>query len=161
MKNRYRIAFWTSVFGLIIFIFDFGFPQTDALQRVLNGFYYLFLGVGVISIISRYIGSHQLLKRKVFIFDILFIGYTFLIYTIFLFNGKAFLEYSPLARPIWLKIAIIFFFIREASEIKINYKRTFLNPAQLFVLSFLLVILMGTFLLKLPEATYGGISFID
>ena len=161
MKNIYRIAFWISVLGLIVFIFDFGFPQDDGVQKVLNGFYYIFLGVGVLAIVARYIGNRQLLKRKVFILDLIFTAYTLLIYFIFLFYGTKFLEYSSITRPIWLKIAIIFFFIREASEIRINYKRTFLNPAQLFVLSFLMVILLGSFLLKLPNSTNNGISFVD
>lgn len=36
-----------------------------------------------------------------------------------------------------------------------------LNPAQLFILSFFAIIVLGTFLLILPKATYSGIGFID
>jgi Trk-type K+ transport system membrane component len=56
---------------------------------------------------------------------------------------------------------VLFTFIREFSELKINFKRTVLNPAQLFILSFLVIIFIGTFLLILPNATYNGISYLD
>ena len=79
----------------------------------------------------------------------------------YLFVGTPFETDLLLENPIWLRIAVIFTFIREFSEAKFNYKRTLLNPAQLFVASFLVVIFFGTFLLMAPKATYEGISFID
>ncbi len=36
-----------------------------------------------------------------------------------------------------------------------------LSPAKILVISYLLVILLGTLMLKLPKATYSGISWID
>ena len=42
-----------------------------------------------------------------------------------------------------------------------NYKKSHLNPAQLFITSFVGIVLLGTFLLMLPKATYDGISFLD
>lgn len=51
-------------------------------------------------------------------------------------------------------------FIREFSDIKLNYKRTLLDPSQLFITSFFLIIRLGTMLLMLPEATLNGITFI-
>ncbi|MBN2237544.1 MAG: ATPase [Bacteroidales bacterium] len=42
-----------------------------------------------------------------------------------------------------------------------NLNRTVLNPAQLFILSFLVIIIIGSFLLILPNATYDGISYLD
>src|SRR5690606_18101870 len=35
------------------------------------------------------------------------------------------------------------------------------NPAQLFIISFLVIILAGALLLMLPNATHGGISFLN
>ncbi|MFZ1333606.1 MAG: potassium transporter TrkG [Flavobacteriales bacterium] len=79
----------------------------------------------------------------------------------YLFVGVPFETDLLLENPIWVRIAVLFTFIREFSEIKFNYKRTLLNPAQLFVTSFLLLIFFGSFLLMLPNATYEGISFVD
>src|SRR5699024_10708781 len=61
----------------------------------------------------------------------------------------------------WVRFVIALTFIREFSEQSIAYKRTFLNPAQLFILSFISLILIGSFLLVLPEATHTEISFVD
>jgi Trk-type K+ transport system membrane component len=60
-----------------------------------------------------------------------------------------------------LKFAILLTFIREFAEQKINYKRALLNPAQLFIVSFLGIILFGAFLLQLPNAAFSKISFLD
>src|SRR5690606_11209972 len=57
--------------------------------------------------------------------------------------------------------AVILSFIREFSERKLNLSRTYFNPAQIFILSFLIIILLGSLLLMLPKATHNGISFID
>lgn len=77
------------------------------------------------------------------------------------FGDQAQRHISFLYDDIWIKFAIIFTFIREFSEQNISYKRTNLNPAQLFIISFLSIILIGSFLLMLPKATYNGLSFID
>src|SRR5690606_41749121 len=50
---------------------------------------------------------------------------------------------------------------RGATLPKINYKRSVLNPAQLFVISFIGLILIGSFLLMLPNSTHNGISFVN
>ncbi|HBT09758.1 MAG TPA: ATPase, partial [Leeuwenhoekiella sp.] len=61
----------------------------------------------------------------------------------------------------WVKAAILLTFIREFAEQRIDYKKSHLNPAQLFIASFIAIVLLGTFLLMLPKATYEGISFLD
>ncbi|NJW55447.1 potassium transporter TrkG, partial [Salinimicrobium oceani] len=43
----------------------------------------------------------------------------------------------------------------------LNYNRELLNPAQLFIASFLGMIILGTLLLMLPRATHEGISALD
>ena len=58
-------------------------------------------------------------------------------------------------------MAVILSFIREFFELKLNLTRTYFNPAQLFIFSFLSIIFIGSLLLMLPKATYNGISFID
>ncbi len=161
LKMLYRIALWTSVLGVIAFISDFGFSQSVLSQKILSGFYFIVLGVGIISTFARYIENFGLIKRKVFVFDFLSICFTFWIFYMYLFVGVPFETDLILENPIWLRIAVLFTFIREFSEIRFSYKRTLLNPAQLFVISFLMIILFGTFLLMLPKATHEGLSFIN
>jgi len=161
LKLLYRFAFWISLLGIIAFISDFGFSQNDFIQKLFDWFFFIALGAGIISTFARYIENFSLIKRKVFVFDFLSICFTLWIYYLFLFVGVPFETDLLLENPIWVRIAVLFTFIREFSEIKINYKRTLLNPAQLFVASFLIIIFLGSFLLMLPKATYEGISFID
>ena len=161
LKLLYRIALGASILGLIAFISNFGFSQSGTSQKLFDAFYFIVLALGIVSTFARYITRHKLIKRKVFIFDFLSITFTLWIYYMYLFVGVPFETDLILENPIWVKIAVFFTFIREFSEVSINYKRTLLNPAQLFVISFLAIILIGTFLLLLPKATYNGLSFID
>lgn len=79
----------------------------------------------------------------------------------YLFVGTPFDTDLLLENPIWVKIAVLLTFVREFSELRINLNRTRLNPAQIFILSFLVIIFIGSLLLALPNATYEGISNLD
>lgn len=161
LKLLYRIAFWISLIGLIAIISDFGFYQNDFSQRLIDSFYFVVLGIGIISTFARYIQNTKLFKRKVFVFDLLSIAFTLWIFYMYLFVGVPFETDLLLENPIWIKIAVLLTFIRESSELKMDLNRTVLNPAQLFILSFLVIIIIGSFLLILPNATYDGISYLD
>lgn len=161
VKQLHKFAFWVSVIGLLAIVSDSGFNQTDNSQDFLEGFYFISLFVGFISTFTRYIRDPALLKRKAFVFDFLSVGFTFWLYYLLLFVGVPFETDLILENQFWLKAAVFFTFIREFSELKINFQRTVLNPAQIFILSFLVIIAIGSFLLILPNATYEGISYLD
>ncbi|MEA1784970.1 potassium transporter TrkG [Arenibacter sp. GZD96] len=161
LKKLDRVVFWISLVGLLAIITNIGFSQTLISQPFLDGFYFLILGLGIITTVVRYLKNNLLRKRKVFIFDLLSICFTLWLCYLYLFVGVPFTTDLILENPIWLKIAVLFTFIREFSELRINFKRTILNPAQLFILSFLILIFAGSLLLLLPNATYSGISYLD
>ena len=161
LKLFYKVAFWISLVGLIAIITDFGFSQSELSQNLLDAFYFIVLGVGLIATFARYIQKFTLIKRKVFIFDLLSVAFTVWIFYMYLFVGVPFETDLLLENPIWVKIAVLMTFIREVSERNINLKRTVFNPAQIFILSFLVIILIGSLLLVLPNATYSGISYLD
>jgi len=161
LKLFYRIAFWISLTGLIAIISDFGFYQNDFSQRLIDSFYFVVLGIGIVSSFARYIQNTELFKRKAFVFDLLSIAFALWIFYMYLFVGVPFETDLLLENPIWVKIAVFLTFIRESSELKMNLNRTALNPAQFFILSFLVIIFIGSFLLILPNATFDGISYLD
>jgi potassium uptake TrkH family protein len=71
-------------------------------------------------------------------------------------DSNRFLVYKLL-----LYVGITFIFITEFSHfVQLVYSRA-LNPGGILVGSFAFFIICGTFLLKLPNATYGGISTIN
>lgn len=156
----FNFAFGISIFGLILFVADFGFEQSRQFQHFLIAYYIVVLTTGVIATVLRYLLKSKSIKRSVLIFDGITVLLTLAVLLIHFF-GEETRDTSYLYDDIWVKFAIILTFIREFSEQNISYKRTFLNPAQLFVISFLSIILLGSFLLMLPKATYHGISFID
>lgn len=161
LRQFYRIAFWVSLVGLIAIISDLGYTQTIIYQKFIDGFYFFVLVVGLISTLSRYIQKFTLIKRKVFIFDLLSVLFTLWIFHMYLFVGTPFDTDLLLENPIWVKIAVLLTFIREFSEMRINLSKTRLNPAQIFILSFLVIIFIGSLLLVLPNATYEGITYLD
>ena len=161
LKKLYITAFWASVLGMFAFIFDFGFSQTMLVQQIIDAFYFVVIALGLSSTFARYYERPLLLKRKVAIFDVISVAYTLYIFYMYLFVGEAFKTDLILENPLWVVLAVILSFIREFSEQKLNLSRTYFNPAQLFILSFLTIIFLGSLLLMLPKATHNGISYVD
>jgi len=60
-----------------------------------------------------------------------------------------------------IQIYIIFNGILALTRAREKWLYLSLSPARIMVISYLLVILIGTLVLKLPKATYDGISWID
>lgn len=160
-KSLYNVAFVIVLAGFIAIIADFGFSQNAFFQKILDSFYFVVLGVGIVSTIARYSQSAKKVKTPAFVFDLLSIGFTLWLYYLYVFVGESFETDLILSNPLWVKIAVLLAFIRESSEIKINFKQAVLNPAQLFIISFLVIILIGSLLLMLPNATHHGIPYVD
>tara|TARA_R110001592_G_scaffold154837_4_gene384124 strand:+ start:1348 stop:3096 length:1749 start_codon:yes stop_codon:yes gene_type:complete len=161
LKRLDHLAFWISLSGIVVFIADFGYTQSDLSQSIINSYYFVVLGIGLASIILRYVERKNQQKTKVLIFDILSVLITLTVLYLHLIHGSSHKLHPILFNDNLIKSAVILTFIREFSELRLIYKRTVLNPAQLFIISFLIIILLGTVLLMLPRATYDGISFID
>ena len=150
-----------GILGLFIFVIDLGFNQTVFFQNIIEEIYLGINLVGLMTILLRAIFNGRGKKLSVIIFNILSLIY---LSTVLYFNlGSAISEHLPsfLQNMRGIEFGVILVFIRELSEQRINYKRTILNPAQLFVLSFFTIIILGSLLLMLPRATYEGISFLD
>lgn len=153
-----RTPFWVSLFTLLILIYDLGFTTLNPYQETLNKLYITCLWIGMFAIVRRYFSKGVYLSLAVKVFDafsiVLFL--TLLItrlapnHAVLLFDRKAMVFF-----------AVFIMLIREFSVLQFNLKKTKMNPAQLFVSSFLLVILVGALLLSFPKATYAPISYID
>lgn len=161
LRILYTISKWISLAGLMVIFFDFGFSQSDFSQKILDSFFFFVLGAGLVSTFARYIQNSALLKRKVVVFDISSVAFTLWIFYMYLFVGIPFETDLLLENPLWIQVAVILSFIREFSELTMNIKRTMVNPAQLFILSFLVIILIGSFLLMLPKASHSEITYLN
>ncbi len=157
----YRLALVSAILGIFLFVADFGFDKSAKLQETINTFYFVVIILGIVATILRYIERLKQIKRSVILFDIISIIITLIILYAHFLGEEAHRHISFLYNDNWVKFAIIITFIREFSEQDINYKRTVLNPGQLFIASFLIIIVLGALLLMLPNATHQGISFLD
>lgn len=144
---------------MFILAVDFGFDQSSSTQKVINIYYVFVMILGIISTTIRYFHKDFKINGKILFFDVISIIVTIVILYYYFFSSKGFQNF--LAQNYWIEIAVLLTFIRELAELRVNYKRTIINPAQLFIFSFLVIILIGAFLLLLPNATNQQLSFLD
>ena len=156
-----NIVFLISVIGLIVLLFDFGFNQEWEVQIAINIYYFIVLVSGIFITVLRYLTQIKHIRIKVILFDIVTNIIILLIIGLHFFSSQAYKETTVFYSDDWLKLSILFTFVREFAVRKINFQRNYLNPAQLFVISFIAIIFGGALLLMLPNATVNGISFID
>lgn len=151
------MAFFLGFVGILSLIYDLGFNKSHTSQHVVNGIYMLSLAGGVYFLLSAYFSGIKKPQKKLWPVDaflfVLFIGVIIRI-LIWYRTGE-----SP--RHIALNLALISAFVRELSSFRTEVNRRYLNPAQLFILSFASIIFAGTLLLMLPNSTYDGIMLID
>ncbi|MEH6659509.1 TrkH family potassium uptake protein [Leeuwenhoekiella marinoflava] len=161
LNTLFRSAFVMSLIGVFAFILDFGYEQSEEIQLFLNAYYLIVLFIGIATTLIRYFIQSKKLSTQVIFFDAASILLILYIIGIHFFSHEAHDKLGFLYNDNWLKAAIILTFIREFAERRLNYKKSHLNPAQLFIASFVGIVLFGAFLLMLPKATYDGISFLD
>ncbi|MCF6166970.1 potassium transporter TrkG [Lutibacter sp.] len=157
LKWLSKISFLLSCIALIGIIIDYGVFQSEPFEQKLFWLYLTTVGVAFITTVFRFFQQKNNQKIQTLIFDIFFslILLTLLIHHLKLFN------IDLLNDKIWLQLGTFIVFIREISLIDFNLIKEKLNPAQLFVLSFFTIILIGSVLLMLPKSTYNGISFVN
>ncbi|ADV48950.1 potassium transporter [Cellulophaga sp. E16_2] len=167
MWNKVRLSSLAVLFldlGLVIFlIYDFGFKDYQDLRQ----YKLIVLPTLVLALIVFNLYKYRLFKRQrvssispkinLYYLSILVIVEIVTIISDFeislfdsFFNVRYVIEYGLL----------IYFFIRISFLVRKIYAIYF-NPAILFVGSFAIIALGGTFLLMLPASTLHGISFID
>lgn len=152
-----RGAFLLSSISLFIILYEYGFKTSLQTETFFHIVYLVTLLLGITSQIFRYIKSKQSTRIKVWIAD----GILVLLMLIVFFSSLHFDLYGIRTSRIFLVITCLFIFIRELAARSFKLKKTYLNPAQLFAISFVFIIVAGSLLLMLPKATKNGILFID
>ncbi|MEZ4907889.1 MAG: potassium transporter TrkG [Saprospiraceae bacterium] len=163
-QNIFSTVFFISLAGVLMLIFDFGFDKDPKVQMFINGLYFLVLVSGIFVTIYRYLRLTKTLRINVVIFDAitnLIILFVIGAHFFGIRNNSNSEHINLLYSDNTLKLSILFTFLREFAARKISFQRNYLNPGQLFFLSFLVIILVGTIILKLPNSTYDGISWLD
>ncbi|MGP5555720.1 TrkH family potassium uptake protein [Psychrobacter celer] len=164
--TRYRLlsnfTILISVIGVVIALLDSGFTLPEWLQQVFHIVYLVIIFLSFIVTAGRYLYTKKpLTLNKVAVFDLL-TSIAIIILLAAHFNDLVRLGLSATIEGfVAIKLAVFVTFIRELSDHDFNLNRTFLNPAQFFILSFLTVVLVGALLLMMPNATTQPLSFID
>ena len=140
-----------------------GFSINQIGEAHLNNPYYriLFLLTGILYVIRAVFYNNHLLNRKVFLTNFL-IG----IFLIVSFFFRFLISYGLIADRIFyefsgFQLLALVLFVLEVSRLKLDFAAQLLNPAQLFMISFALIILLGGMLLMMPLATTSPITFVD
>ncbi|GIJ94949.1 TrkH family potassium uptake protein [Capnocytophaga stomatis] len=140
---------------VVVLIADYGYSLPLWLDYCFLGFYTFSL---VIAIFFHALKLYRSEERhfRIDLLDGISIAFIIIcLYEQFIDDG------TTLVVSDWMRWATILVLIRGANLPKIGYKRSVLNPAQLFIISFIGLIGVGTFLLMLPNSTYGDISLVD
>jgi trk system potassium uptake protein TrkH len=171
MGNRYdylgklvNIVLLLIALGLfVVAIQDIGFSLKELSQVYLHIPYYriFFLITGILYLVRSVFFTDHVLNRKVFLANFilgLFLICSFLIRFLISYGlivDHYFYEYSG------YQILAIVLFILEVSRLKLDLVIRYINPAQLFMISFGLIILFGAMLLMMPLSTTTPITFVD
>lgn len=161
-NNKLKIfSFYTSLVAVGIMIIEAGF-FTEFLYRSKFIYFYDFSFFLTLTNIVYYnfykkIGALKKIWPLEIIVTILIIVYYLARFEYNFFETRNFRFFNLRL----LYVLIILCFIRDFSSLTINFKRTFINPPQLFILSFFSIILLGTGFLMMPNATVNGIAPLD
>jgi len=154
-----------STITFLIIIYDIGFDIGINLKTALQGFYSFSLVSVFIGITTRFLLNLRTQKRSIFLvrlFSILFLSLLLivrLIAPVWFRNNETLL--FILNHNIFIYLILSTIFIVEISKTSLHLFTQNINPALLFLSSFLFLILAGAGSLLLPNSTTSGISFID
>ena len=154
-----KTSFTIAVFAFLLSIIDLGFLLEKDLDEFFLFTYNLGILICLISLTARLYWKKLRMHKKIVASDTflsVFLAFVLIFNVVSLArNGTDSLHNT------WTYIALFLVFIREIYNIHFRFKYKVVNPAQLFVGSFFIIILMGSLLLMLPNATRGEISYVD
>ncbi len=157
------ISFLVSSIALLCIVYEVGFLSDVSHISIIYSYYYLALFTLMILNIIRYLSFFPKKQRlEIWIIDFIFFGSVILLMTKKLFFNDTDNELLLfLEKRIWIYFLLFYAFYKEFSFLGLGIIFKYLNPALIFVMSFIFLIMFGTFLLLLPNATYSGISVMN
>ena len=152
--------FVLSVLALVALILDYGYPE-NYWHHLITDIYYMLHAWMVLSFMKSTLrppGYHRKvnLKGTYVVFGIVIILAMISVVNTIVF---VFFENKDLNFATALLVFLVAMF--DLSGRLATLDRQSLHPALVFVISFLILIFIGTLLLMLPNSTNNGISFVD
>ncbi|MGL4518585.1 MAG: potassium transporter TrkG [Phocaeicola sp.] len=155
-----------SLFFLAALVYQYGYPLTEASSATI---YLIYRVVWVLFLLN--ISLHGLFKGlyeptvrnelSQLLYGLLYLTLIPIIFHEPHEAGAIHAFWALLSHPLYMKLLLLLLAFLQLSKalFQLLGKRT--NPSFIFASSFLVILLLGTGLLLLPHATYGGISFVD
>ncbi len=156
-----RVMLYVSLACALIVLFHLGYNTDKATARQFTIISkWLFYGLMVLSVIRTILSVVAVKRIAVAHYGgIALMGY-FAVITLARVTGQR--ELAFLQQDEWLYLGILAVFLTELSKNSLFFDNFYFNPTILFVISFLVLILIGTLLLMLPRTTSGQpLSFVD
>ena len=157
MRHLYTLL---TLFAVSLLLYDFGFDQTPDQQRMLlRGYFFItaiFSGFEVYHLFASKERSNliSLLRLSLPFATLLIISFDWIV------GKENFLTAIVRREGLFTANVVFLAFFELAVFVRRLYVKS-LSPAMVFAGSFLLLIIAGALLLKLPNATVSGISFTD
>ncbi|PZX57925.1 TrkH family potassium uptake protein [Algoriphagus chordae] len=164
IKVQEKVVQFSSIFAFAVLLFHLGYsinPQDQVTTSSLFNISLILIGLG-------YFVRVLLVEKSIFparvILELL-LSLTLTLTALIRWNvlgdemTKLILEFTAHYHLINALVIILFFI--ELSKFSLTVNELKLSPSLVFILSFILLIFVGTGLLSLPEATTRDISFID
>ncbi len=162
--NLSNIFVWFLDLGLLVFlIFDFGFKNSEEIRN----YKLIVLPTLLIALIAfNFFKYHRYRKgssvnRNSRINLIILLFLVILEVIVILLNYENSLLETIFSERYVIEYGLIFYFFIRLTFLLRKVYSLYFNPAILFVGSFAIIALSGTFLLMLPSATTNGISFTN
>ncbi|MEH0008181.1 MAG: potassium transporter TrkG [Flavobacteriales bacterium] len=158
MRTRFSngIPYWLiDIFTLSFLIFDFGFTVGDEIRLLEPGVLFVLTLVLSTCNILKYVLRHGRAMRTFILISIVILSLTALLSPIL------YLAQGPDISRHVLEIGLLFYFVVRLVTLVSYMYSVSVNPATLFVGSFLILAFTGALLLMLPKATVHGIRFTD
>jgi trk system potassium uptake protein len=160
--NWILFAFTFGLFVLAIKDIGFPNPDKDAMFQIHNRYFQAsYIIIGILYLIRSVFFREGNRNRKVFIAQFV-IGIMLVVFflPVYIVSYGDTFEYY-LYQTSGIQLFAFFLFFLELSRMEINVLIKVLNPAQLFMVSFAIIIFAGAVFLMMPMATTFPISFTD
>ncbi|MBO5874448.1 MAG: hypothetical protein J6Q35_05410, partial [Rikenellaceae bacterium] len=158
-----------SIVSLLLLVYLIGFDvevQTQgSIHWLLDRIIYLFMLFCAAKYLSEYLAVRRLNRKQLswrasVVYAML---YLMLLPDIFATAGTPFWEsvWALLKHDYYQAVVLVLISILELSDVFVGIMKHETNPSKIFVISFLMVILIGAGMLLLPNSTYGSIGLTD
>ncbi|MDX1939580.1 MAG: potassium transporter TrkG [Saprospiraceae bacterium] len=155
------VSLAVGLVAILTFIYDIGFEDDEFFDRQIPRFYFILLNIFIFLNIIKFLAFPMVVSRRSQAGMIIFLIAVLLYIFFTVLNSEIGLHQMLVQSLPLLRFCTILFFAIEYSIVIERFYSAKFQPAFIFAISFIAIIIVGALLLKLPQATTNGITFVD